>query len=108
MGSTIDSSIHFSYVLTFQMILRKEVLAILEVYHSNPTCGGHFGMEKTLKKITERYYWRGIKKDVTDYCKNCHKCCCHNNTIQNEKPPLQNIPIPCQFWSMVGIDTKRK
>ena len=26
--------------------------------------GGHFGRTKTLSKLTSRYYWKGMKKDV--------------------------------------------
>ena len=29
--------------------------------------GGHFGRDKTSKKISERYFWKGIRSDVEDF-----------------------------------------
>ena len=29
--------------------------------------GGHFGRDKTCKKISERYFWKGIRSDVEDF-----------------------------------------
>ena len=37
----------------------KEQKCILEAYHSDVT-SGHFGVTKTCKRLTERFYWRGI------------------------------------------------
>ena len=36
--------------------------------------GGHFGRDKTLSKIAERFYWRGMVDDVKEFCKTCDKC----------------------------------
>ena len=42
---------------------RKDQLLIVKACHSEPT-SGHFGMTKTWKKITERFYWKGMVSDV--------------------------------------------
>ena len=39
----------------------EEQKRILEACHSDHTFG-HFGVTKTCKRITERFYWRGITK----------------------------------------------
>ena len=36
--------------------------------------GGHFGRDKTLSKIAERFYWRGMVDDVKEFRKTCDKC----------------------------------
>ena len=30
--------------------------------------GGHFGQDKTLLKISERFYWLGMVNDIKEYC----------------------------------------
>ena len=49
---------------------------VLEGYHCAELSGGHFGQDKTLSKIAERFYWRGIVDDVKEFCKikMCDKC----------------------------------
>ena len=37
----------------------EEQSRILQACHSDPT-SGHFGIAKTCKRLTERFYWRGI------------------------------------------------
>ncbi len=41
----------------------EEKLHILKACHVDPT-GGHFGIKKTAGKVSERYSWSGIIKDV--------------------------------------------
>ena len=43
----------------------KEQKRILEACHSDVT-SGHFGVTKTCKRLTERFYWRGITNQAKD------------------------------------------
>lgn len=36
--------------------------------------GGHMGINKTIIKITERFYWRNISSYVKDKISSCDKC----------------------------------
>lgn len=49
---------------------RKE---ILEACHDSPLAG-HFGVFKTTARISERYYWPGLRKDVRYFVKTCKIC----------------------------------
>ena len=40
---------------------------VLEGSHSGELGCGHFGREKTLAKIGERYYWLGMVDDVMEF-----------------------------------------
>lgn len=42
------------------------IQTLLMEYHSTPT-GGHMGVAKTLARITENFYWPGIRKDVKQF-----------------------------------------
>ena len=52
---------------------KREVVAsrqqILEVLHANHShaMGGHSGINATLKKISQGFWWHGMKKDVQEY-----------------------------------------
>jgi hypothetical protein len=35
-----------------------------------PTAG-HLGVEKTLEKVKESFYWPGMKDYIQDYCRQC-------------------------------------
>jgi len=41
------------------------------------TAGGvpHAGINTTLRKISDRYWWRGLVDDVRSFCKHCPGCC---------------------------------
>ena len=43
----------------------EEQLKILAACHHDPTAG-HMGLKRTVKRITERYKWNGIVKDVQE------------------------------------------
>ena len=42
---------------------REEQIKILRLCHVDPTAG-HLGERKTIARITERFMWRGVVKDV--------------------------------------------
>ena len=47
---------------------------ILKEYHDSIDSGGHDGITRTYYKIRQRFYWKGIKKDVRDYVLSCPVC----------------------------------
>ena len=57
-----------------------------------------------LAKISDRYYWKGMKNDVHQHVKAYQKCFVINPKISKEAPPLKSIPVAGKVWSLVGID----
>ena len=43
------------------------ILHILEACHDDNTGGYHFGRNKTLQKIAQMYYWKGICNDTGNW-----------------------------------------
>ena len=41
--------------------------AILEACHDSRFGGCHFGRDKTTEKVSSRYYWKGLHKDVEEW-----------------------------------------
>jgi len=46
----------------------------------------HFGRDKTLSKVSERYYWMGMVEDVKEFCKTCDKCQRANRCVSTNPP----------------------
>ena len=78
--------------------LREEVLSELH----EGTLGGHFGIDKTLARLKERYYWPGHYNDVRDWCKNCAICASRKNPTPRARAPLKNVitGYPMQLVAM--------
>jgi hypothetical protein len=77
---------------------------ILYSNHNEPLAG-HLGFAKCFKKISQRYYWDGLRRDVEKYIKGCPDCQARKGHV-GLKPPglLQPIEIPSHPFEKIGID----
>lgn len=62
---------------------------ILELVHGS-AAGGHFGTQKTLDKLKQRFYWIDMIRDVHDWCTKCPICNRHKTSKRN-RAPMQPI-----------------
>ena len=46
---------------------------IIEEMHDSAV-GGHKGVNKTYRRIKQKYFWENIKDDVQNYIRKCLKC----------------------------------
>ncbi|CAG2254786.1 unnamed protein product [Mytilus edulis] len=65
---------------------------------------GHQGLNKTVNKITERYYWKGIVSDTKQYVQQCTICQKQNKKAKTAVPELTSVPIGRRVWGKIGID----
>ena len=63
--------------------LQEEVLRQL---HDNPT-SGHFGRAKTFQRIRDRYYWKGCRNDVNNWCRQCDLCSARKGPKRRQHGP---------------------
>src|ERR1043165_5584449 len=56
-----------------KVLKKDEIDSVLWMTHNHST-GEHFGIKNTYEKIKERFYWKGIKKDIEQYIKYCDVC----------------------------------
>ncbi|KAJ0589753.1 putative nucleotidyltransferase, Ribonuclease H [Helianthus annuus] len=64
---------------------------------------GHFGRDKTLKLVQERFVWPRMGKDVAriiDRCRTCHVAKTHHSNAGLYTP----LPIPEGPWEDVSLD----
>ncbi|XP_076247766.1 uncharacterized protein LOC143187432 [Calliopsis andreniformis] len=55
------------------VVPRKKVTEVLQECHSSPAAG-HFGVNKTLAKVRQRFYWITCRQDVVEWCRKCTTC----------------------------------
>lgn len=85
-----------------QVVPVQEKERVLREYHDTPAAG-HYGVERTLAKISSRYYFTGMRKFVTEYIKNCIEC--QRYKISNLKPSgLLQTPIAATRFEVLAMD----
>ena len=67
--------------------LRRKVLE----YSHDIKASGHLGMNKTLSKIQQGYYWPGLQNDVRAYVGGCEKCAKKKNPTKTRIAPMQVV-----------------
>lgn len=84
---------------------RNEIKEVLRAYHDS-VLGGHFGINKTYKKIREKFHWSGMKEDIYRYVKKCAKCQRSKATRQIRAPlqltKVSSLPFEKVFIDIVG------
>ncbi|KAK9882510.1 hypothetical protein WA026_021857 [Henosepilachna vigintioctopunctata] len=57
-------------VKTLLVVPRSRVDVLLQEIHGGSS-GAHFGVNKTIDRISERYYWVNCREDVEAWCRKC-------------------------------------
>ena len=70
---------------------------ILHELHTRETAG-HLGVNKTLERVKERFYWPGCTKDVKDWCRACDLCASRERPTRTPRAPLRtyNVGAPLE------------
>ncbi|XP_045541479.1 uncharacterized protein LOC123722976 [Papilio machaon] len=75
---------------------------ILKSFHDSPTAG-HQGIERTLQRIREHFFFTGMRRYVTEYLKNCVDCLKYK--AANQKPAgLLQTPVLQQRSEVLAVD----
>ena len=80
------------------MVPRHKHHKFISDFHC-PNHMGHFGINSTINKITGKYYWKGLYKDVVRFINNCQTC----NELKGatKKAPIFPIPLTEPFEEIV-------
>ena len=79
--------------------LRFEILSNVHDH----IAGAHFGLNKTFSKLKQRYWWKGMFKDVEHWIKSCVECSMRKSPRNSKKAPLLPIPVEGAF-DRVAVD----
>lgn len=83
---------------------RELQLELVEKLHDDLIAGGHPGQKRLKAKISQRYTWKGMSRDVAKFVKNCEKCLLNKIKI-GSKEPLVMTETPAKPFDKVVIDT---
>lgn len=79
--------------------LRKKVM--IECHDSSTS--GHGGIERTLHRVSQRFYFPGMRRYVEEYLKSCIEC--QRYKASNQKPSgLVQTPVPAQRFEVLAVD----
>ena len=71
-----------------QLVTPKDRQQDVIKYHHNIRSSGHLGIEKTLGKIRQAFYWPGMVDTITRYCLECDECAAAKLSRTANKAPL--------------------
>ncbi|GBG66553.1 hypothetical protein CBR_g64823 [Chara braunii] len=76
---------------------------LLGEFHDAPATG-HFGVNRTIGRLRERFWWPGLLGDVTRYCESCEVC--RSCKSRNHRPygELQPLPVPLRRREAIAMD----
>jgi len=62
------------------------------------------GITKTLARLTENFYWKGIRQDVERFIASCVDC--QHTKYETRKPAglLSPLPVPSRPWEDLSLD----
>ena len=64
---------------------------------------GHFAEKKIYMTLRTKYWWKGMRGDVRQYCRSCLVCASRKGPGRAIHPKLQTIPVGGPFH-MMGVD----
>ena len=81
--------------------MRQKVMALC---HDEPT-KGHPTVHGMVELVKQRYWWKGIGKDIENYMKSCSVCQVMKSDHKKKVGPLQPIPIPTKKWEQITTNS---
>jgi transposase InsO family protein len=76
---------------------------LLHEFHGAYTAG-HFGFYKTLRKVSELFWWKGLMADVKAYVSSCVTCLSCKSSTQAPLGLLHSLPVPSEKWDSISMD----
>ncbi|CAB4443573.1 unnamed protein product [Rhizophagus irregularis] len=83
-----------------RVIRKYEFEGLMYIAHDHEL-SGHFGIDATYERVKEKYYWKGMRRDVEIYVKSCDSCQRRGKPIG--KHELNVIKVKEPFYQ-IGID----
>ena len=86
-------------VILAPKILHQEIIKAAHL----TSFGGHGGVFRTIKRITNDYFWPSVAKDVLHFVTACDTCQRAKGAMPR-KTPLKSLPVPDKPGDRVHID----
>ncbi|CAG2212387.1 unnamed protein product [Mytilus edulis] len=70
--------------------------------HDDPVAG-HFGIHRTLARVSSRFYWAGYKETIEIWCKCCEICSARKGPTRHPRGPMKQYLVGAPL-ERVAID----
>jgi len=101
---------HPDFTVTHNLLLHKGhiwllhglpmISSLLTKYHTTPI-RGHMGVAKMIARISENFYWSGLRGDVVAKCVECQHTKYETKKLAGLLCPL---PVPYRPWEDLSLD----
>jgi len=76
---------------------------ITSICHDSKWVGAHMGRDKTIQRVSERFYFPNLSEYIEAYIAICPSCQCSKHSKLKPKVPMGTIESDC-VWDLVCID----
>jgi hypothetical protein len=85
------------------VIPRSKVKDLLTEVHDGPS-GGHLGINKSLNKVGQRFYWLQVRADIEKLCRQCDNCAASRGprTKNWDQMHQYNVGVPFE-WIAIDV-----
>ena len=81
----------------------SEKSRILSSLHADDIGGSHYDQNATIKKVTDRFWWKNVSNDARDFVRGCIQC--QKCNPSNKAPPSTLHPLSVRkIFHRWGID----
>lgn len=88
----------------YQLVLPKALIqTILKLYHDSPL-GAHSGIQDTIDRVKENYFFNRLSQIVSDYVRSCDQCQSRKITKVHTNSAIVAYPTPQEPFSVWEID----
>lgn len=88
----------------YQIVVPDALIdTVLNVVHDSPL-GGHSGINNTLDRAKEHFFFPRMGKIVTDYVQSCHFCQIRKVSNKKTKQSIVSFPTPAEPFQVWQID----
>uniref|UniRef100_A0A2S2NNZ3 RNA-directed DNA polymerase n=1 Tax=Schizaphis graminum TaxID=13262 RepID=A0A2S2NNZ3_SCHGA len=98
------------HVLVPETLSEKDQLQIIREFHENPM-GGHQGTTRTHQRISQHHNWKGMRKQIKKYIRECATCQKNKSSNRTAREPMiitttASRPFEKIYMDIVGPLTK--
>jgi hypothetical protein len=76
---------------------------LIKKHHDTPLAG-HPARSKTFDLLSRQYYWKGMRKQVDRYVRNCAECHKSRTGRQASYAVLRPLAVPEKSWQDISMD----
>jgi hypothetical protein len=80
---------------------QSKVKDVLSLAHDH-LC--HYGGLKTYQLVSQKFYFKSMKKRVLAYCAGCESCALRRRVTKADNVPISKVPKPMQSFSVLAMD----